>query len=40
MTGVLSLDKNGTILSANAASETLLGNPWESMRGRHAADFF
>ncbi|WP_319759111.1 sigma-54-dependent Fis family transcriptional regulator [Maridesulfovibrio sp.] len=40
MTGVLSLDRNGIILSANAAAETLLGNPWESLRGRCAADFF
>lgn len=40
MTGVLSLDRSGTILSANSAAETLLGNPWEPLRGRRASDFF
>lgn len=40
MTGILSLDKAGWILSANSAAETLLGSPWGSLRGRRADEFF
>ncbi len=39
MTGVLSVDESGWIISANSAAETLLGTPWESLRGRRAEDF-
>lgn len=40
MTGVLSVDKSGWIVSANSVAETLLGSPWESLRGRRAEEFF
>ncbi|WP_320171174.1 sigma 54-interacting transcriptional regulator [Maridesulfovibrio sp.] len=40
MTGILSLDRTGHIVSANGAAETLLGSPWETLRGRKADEFF
>ncbi|WP_027721774.1 sigma-54-dependent Fis family transcriptional regulator [Maridesulfovibrio zosterae] len=40
MTGILSLDKSGNILSANSAAEVLLGNPWGTLQGRRAEEFF
>jgi len=40
MTGILSLDKSGKILSANSAAEALIGTPWGTLRGRQAEEFF
>lgn len=40
MTGILSLDKSGKIISANSAADVLLGNPWGTLQGRWAEEFF
>ncbi|WP_291327035.1 sigma-54-dependent Fis family transcriptional regulator [Desulfovibrio sp. UCD-KL4C] len=40
MTGILSLDKSGIIISANSAADVLLGNTWGTLQGRKAEEFF
>ncbi|WP_027179357.1 sigma-54-dependent Fis family transcriptional regulator [Maridesulfovibrio bastinii] len=40
MTGVISLDASGKIISASSAAETLLGSPWGTLRGQRARDYF
>lgn len=40
LTGILSLDSNGAIISANSAAELLLSSQMGSLKGRKAEEFF